>query len=144
MTVARASRELLAPREDVWAFVAEPYHLPDWWPGVSGVEPDRRGLAPGARWKLIAGRQSGGPLSAFLRPAEAAGVVLVVDVRRPELVQLQFVHDRLDAELRLDAPSAERTLATLEIDGPWLRVTRNLPRKALLRLHGLVQTAASL
>ena len=32
-----ASRELLAPRADVWAFLAEPYHLSDWWPGL-GVE----------------------------------------------------------------------------------------------------------
>ena len=47
-----ARRVLLAPVEDVWAFVAEPYHLSDWWPGISGVEPDRRGLAAGARWKV--------------------------------------------------------------------------------------------
>ena len=33
-----ASLELLAPREHVWAFLAEPYHLPDWWPGITGVE----------------------------------------------------------------------------------------------------------
>ena len=49
-----AARELLAPREDVWLFLAEPHHLSDWWPGVAGVTPDRRGLAPGARWKLHA------------------------------------------------------------------------------------------
>ena len=34
-------------RADVWAFLAEPYHLSDWWPGITGVEPDRRGFAPG-------------------------------------------------------------------------------------------------
>ena len=39
-----ASRDLLAPREDVWGFIAEPYHLADWWPGISGVQPDRRGV----------------------------------------------------------------------------------------------------
>ena len=49
---ADAERVLLAPIDDVWAFLAEPYHLADWWPGISGVEPDRRGLAPGARWKV--------------------------------------------------------------------------------------------
>src|SRR4029077_12498427 len=48
-----AERVLLAPIDDVWAFVAEPYHLSDWWPGITGVEPDRRGLAPGARWKVL-------------------------------------------------------------------------------------------
>ena len=34
---------LLAPREEVWALVSEPFHLPDWWPAYTGVEPDRRG-----------------------------------------------------------------------------------------------------
>ena len=32
-----ASRELLAAREDVWSFIAEPHHFPDWWPGIGGV-----------------------------------------------------------------------------------------------------------
>src|SRR4051812_50038265 len=50
-----ASRELLAPPEDVWGFLAEPNHLADWWPGIHAVRPDRRGLAPGARWQLVAG-----------------------------------------------------------------------------------------
>ena len=46
---------LLAPPEDVWRLLAEPYHLPDWWPGYQGVEPDRRGLAAGARWRVVRG-----------------------------------------------------------------------------------------
>jgi uncharacterized protein YndB with AHSA1/START domain len=144
MTVVRAVRELLAPRADVWAFVAEPYHLSDWWPGVSGVEPDRRGLAPGARWKLITTPQSGSPLSAFFRPAVAGGTLLVVDVREPERVQLQFVNDRIDAVLTLEEAAAGRTRATLDVEGAWLRVNRALPRKALARLHELLQTAATL
>src|SRR5207249_873445 len=47
-----AARELLASRADVWAFLSEPYRLSDWWPGILGLEPDRRGFAPGARWKV--------------------------------------------------------------------------------------------
>jgi uncharacterized protein YndB with AHSA1/START domain len=144
VTVVRAARELLAAREDVWAFVAEPYHLADWWPGVTGVEPDRRGLAPGARWRLIAGPQAGGPLTAFLRPAQAAGTLLVLDVRAPERVHLQFVNDRIDAVLALAEAAPGRTLATLEVEGAWGRVNRALPRRALGRLHALVQTAADL
>ena len=49
MIVVRATRDLLAPRADVWAFLSEPFNLPDWWPGISGLQPDRRGFAPGAR-----------------------------------------------------------------------------------------------
>ena len=50
--MTEASRELLASRKDVWRFLAEPNHLTDWWPGVRGVEPDRRGFAAGARWRV--------------------------------------------------------------------------------------------
>jgi uncharacterized protein YndB with AHSA1/START domain len=35
MPTYEAARELLASRADVWAFLSEPYNLPDWWPGTS-------------------------------------------------------------------------------------------------------------
>jgi uncharacterized protein YndB with AHSA1/START domain len=144
MTVVRATRELLAPRADVWAFVAEPYHLADWWPGVAGVEPDQRGLAPGARWKLVTSSQTGSPLGAFLRPPAAGGTLLILDVRAPERLQIQFTNDRIDAVLALEESAPGRTRAVLDVEGAWLRVSRSLPRKALGRLYELVQTAASL
>ena len=37
MPTYTARKELLAPLEDVWLFLAEPHHLSDWWPGVAGV-----------------------------------------------------------------------------------------------------------
>src|SRR5207244_1643732 len=40
-----AQRELLAARRDVWKFIEEPYHMTDWWPGLTGVQPDHRGMA---------------------------------------------------------------------------------------------------
>src|SRR3954454_11990623 len=36
-TVVR-SRTIPAPREQVWELVADPYHLPRWWPNVERVE----------------------------------------------------------------------------------------------------------
>ena len=139
-----ASRELLAPREEVWRFIAEPHHLSDWWPGVRGVRPDRRGLAPGARWQLTAGAQTGGLIGAFLRSPEAAGTLVVLDVRTDEFVRLLFVDDRIEAEILLEAARESRTRVTLAIEGPWLRVNRSLPRRALSRLYSLCQTAAEL
>jgi uncharacterized protein YndB with AHSA1/START domain len=139
-----ATRELLAPPADVWRFVAEPLHLADWWPGVHAVRPDRRGLAPGARWQLDVGTQTGGLVSAFLRRPEAAGTIVVLEVRERELLRLLFVDDRIEAELLLEPGARRHTLATLAIDGPWLRVSRSLPRTALSRLHALCQTAEEL
>jgi uncharacterized protein YndB with AHSA1/START domain len=144
MSRVAASRELLASREDVWRFLAEPFHLADWWPGVHGVRPDRRGLAPGARWQLSAGPQTGGLVGAFLRGPDAAGTLVVMEVQTNELVRLLFVDDRIEAELRLALARDGHTKATLVIEGPWLRVNRSLPRRALNRLHALCQTAEGL
>ena len=102
MPRAVASRELLAPPEDVWGFLAEPNHLADWWPGVTAVRPDRRGLAPGARWQLVTGPQSGSVVSAYLRRPEAAGTIAILEVQRPRLLRLLFVDDGIEATLRLE------------------------------------------
>jgi hypothetical protein len=135
-----ASRELLAARTDVWDFIAEPHHFSDWWPGIAAVHPDRRGLAEGARWEVhTADRPT------LFRRATSSGMLLVRAVRAPELFAWTLTGDHIDAELRLEAASPERTLAVLEVEAPWLfGVGRALPRRALTRLHALCQTAAGL
>jgi uncharacterized protein YndB with AHSA1/START domain len=133
-----ATRELLAPRQDVWEFLAEPRHFADWWPGIAAVEPDRRGLAAGARWRVHGANRP----SLFRRP-NPSGMLLVLAAARPERVAFQLTDERMDAELLLEATAADRTLATLTISGPWLiGLGRSFPRRALARLHALVQTAA--
>ena len=138
-----ASRELLAPREDVWAFLAEPYHLSDWWPTISGVRPDRRGLAPGARWEIV-----GAPQATFMRRPRAEGVLLVREVDPHERVVWDLPDERLQVEVRIETLGPERTRATVAVEGPWrpevFGPRRRLPHLALGRLHALCQTAASL
>ena len=131
-----ADRVLLAPLGDVWAFLAEPYNLADWFPGVSGVEPDRRGLAPGARWKVIGPNEP----SYFRRP-QATGTLLIVDVVPRERIAFELTGDRISAELTLRALEPDRTEASLVVDGPWLiGLRRSFPRRALERLHALLRT----
>jgi uncharacterized protein YndB with AHSA1/START domain len=132
-----ASRTLLAPIADVWAFLAEPYHLSDWWPGISGVQPDRRGLAPGARWQVIGPNQP-----SYLHRPQLNGTLLVLDVVPMSRVAFQLANDRVDAEIELRETAPDRTEVTLAVEVPWLRLRRNFPRQALGRLHALVQTAA--
>ena len=132
-----ADRTLLAPLEDVWTFLAEPYNLPDWWPGMSGVEPDRRGLAPGARWKVL------GPNEPTLfRKPDAAGTLLVLEVVPMRRIAFQVVAQRVDAELDLEEVADGRTEVSLVVDAPFLAVRRSFPGNALSRLYDLVQTAA--
>jgi hypothetical protein len=135
-----AARELLAPRQDVWKFLAEPHHLSDWWPGIAAVQPDRRGLAPGARWQVHGANRP----SLFRRPSPA-GMLLVREVEPLERLAFHLTGERIDAEIRLAVSAPDRTIATLSVSGPWLiGLSRSFPRTALTRLHALCQTAASL
>jgi len=135
-----AARELLAPRADVWEFLSEPYNLPDWWPGIGGLQPDRRGFAPGARWRVV-----GENRPSLFRRQNMSGVLLVVAVEPFERFAFQLTGERLDVELRLSEPQPKRTLARLSVSGPALiGLRRSLPQKALTRLHALVQTGADL
>jgi len=136
----QASCELLASRQDVWSFLTEPYHLPDWWPPAGGVQPDRRGPAAGARWQVVGGREP----TLFKRP-EATGTLVVTAAEPPRLFAFHLAVDRLDVRLELEPTAADRTRATLTVEGPWLiAYRRTLARRALNRLHALCQTAATL
>jgi uncharacterized protein YndB with AHSA1/START domain len=131
-----AERVLLAPLADVWAFVAEPFNLPDWWPGVAGVEPDRRGLAPGARWKVV-----GPDRPSFLKKPDAAGTLLVLDVVPMRRFAFQLTGQRLDVELELEPVVEEGTRARLIVEAPFMSVRRSLPHVALAALYELIQTS---
>ena len=140
MPRASAARELLAAREDVWSFIAEPHHFPDWWPGIGGVQPDRRGVAEGARWGV-----RGTELPTLFRRSTSSGMLLVTGVQIPERFAWTLTGDHIDAELRLEERGPDRTIATLDVEAPWLSgFSRALPRRALTRLHALCQTAAEL
>jgi uncharacterized protein YndB with AHSA1/START domain len=142
-----AERTLLAPVEDVWAFLAEPYHLSDWWPGLSGVQPDRRGVAPGARWKILGAdslseeslRPIFGP-GMFRRPG-AAGTLLILDVVRGRRLAFQLVNENITAEIELSQVDSDHTSVSLTVDASWGSVRRSFAKDALRRLYDLVQTA---
>ena len=138
-----ASRELLAPREEVWSFLAEPYHLSDWWPGTTAVRPDRRGLVPGARWEV-----EGSTFTPLLGTRNSNSLLLVRQVEPPRLAAWYLTAPQLEVEVRLEQSAPDRTLATIVVAGPWrpeiLGPRRRLAERAVDRLHALVQTAASL
>jgi uncharacterized protein YndB with AHSA1/START domain len=133
-----AVRTLLASRSDTWEFFAEPYNLADWWPGIAGIQPDRRGLAPGARWQVTAPNTA-----SLLRRPNATGMLLVLAVEPLERIAFQLTGERIDAELQLRATEADRTEVTLTVSGPWLiGLNRRYPQRALARLYALLQPAA--
>jgi uncharacterized protein YndB with AHSA1/START domain len=141
--VIEASRELLAPRSDVWDLVAEPYHLPDWWPAYTGVQPDRRGLAVNARWQVVRSRAPG-----FLRRPRGSGLIVIQEVVPGRLLRWHDVQQRIDAGVRLDDAGPSGTRATTFVDASFWRLlaegARGLPQQSVSRLYDLCQTAASL
>ena len=135
-----AEAELLAPRADVWAFLAEPFHLADWWPGISGVQPDRRGFAPGARWQVQGSRW----VNPFVGRRPSDQLLLVREIDEYERFGFHLLADRLDVEVRIRAAAADRTLVRVAVEGSWLvGARRALAQDAVERLHALVQTAAA-
>jgi uncharacterized protein YndB with AHSA1/START domain len=134
-----ASRELLAPRPDVWGVVSEPYHLSDWWPGVSGVQPDRRGSASGARWQLTTGSEP-----TLFRKPETASVLVVTASSAPVLFAFHLTAEKLDVRVDLEATAEDRTRVRIAVRGPWLiGYRRTLAQRATRRLYALCQTGAT-
>jgi uncharacterized protein YndB with AHSA1/START domain len=127
-----ASLELLAPREDVWAFLAEPYHLSDWWPGITGVDPDLRGFAPGARWKVHASKRN-----PFVGRRTVETMLLVREIDEYERWTWHLLTPKTDVEVRLRASGPERSVVTVT-------TSRGSAALAVRRLYDLVQTAATI
>lgn len=124
--------ELLASREDVWAFLAEPYHLADWWPGITGVDPDVRGFAPGARWKVHATKRN-----VFIGRRNVETMLLVREIDLYERWTWHLLEPKTDTEIRLRSLAPDRTLVAV-------RTTRPIAGIAVKRLYDLVQTAANM
>jgi uncharacterized protein YndB with AHSA1/START domain len=91
-----ATRNLVAPREDVWALLAEPYHLSDWWPGYSAIRPDRRGVAVGARWAVVRSATAG-----LLRRPGGEGMIVIESVEPTLSIAWRDVEQGFTAERAL-------------------------------------------
>ena len=140
-----ASRTLLAPRADVWALLAEPHHMPDWWAGYRAMRPDRRGVSEGARWTVVRSLEAG--LGLFRKP-ESEGLIVLQAFEPGRLLAWHDVQQGFEARIEIaDAPDG-LTAARVTVDAPWLRLRteglRQLPETALTRLHDLCQTAYAL
>lgn len=128
----RSATEIVpAPRAEVWAILAEPLHLPDWWPGIIAVEPDRRGFAPGARWQATVTRRN-----PFLGKRRIETGLLLRDVELYERWTWHLVTARCDVEIKLRAVGERETEVTVTTG----RGRAGLPREAVRRLRELVVT----
>jgi hypothetical protein len=106
---ATATRELLAPRDDVWAFVSTPGRLADWWPGVFAAQDQ------GDHWTIEGEERAG--LTQVASPGDDERQESVcVGLNPPGSLELHFARSGYDARLVLEATGEKRTTATLTID----------------------------
>jgi uncharacterized protein YndB with AHSA1/START domain len=70
--VAR-TRTFNAPRDRVWELIADPHHLPRWWPRTVRVEDVRQvGSGKRSRWTTVLGTERGRGVRADYRCTSAA------------------------------------------------------------------------
>jgi uncharacterized protein YndB with AHSA1/START domain len=132
-----ARRILPATVDEVWAVLAEPERLADWWPGIEAVDPGRRGLVPGGLWRIEGGSR-GKP--SFRRRPEMVGNLLLIEVVPRSRVVFELMAERIFVELELEATEDDQAEARLVVEPPrFIGVGRAFPSQALSRLAALVR-----
>jgi uncharacterized protein YndB with AHSA1/START domain len=109
--VARRSRTIAAPHERLWELVADPHHLPRWWPRVERVE-DVEGDAFTEVMKTAKGKL----VRADFRLRRSAGDARLL-VWEQQLIGTPFERLLSSAETRVRLePHEHGTRVTLELD----------------------------
>jgi uncharacterized protein YndB with AHSA1/START domain len=140
--VAR-TRTISAPRDRIWELVADPHHLPRWWPRTVRVEDVRKvGSGKRSRWTTVLGTERGRGVRADFRcTSSAAGERYVWEqdiegtpferILRTASLQIELV-DGEDANTRVRLTSEERLLGLSRLGSPMMRMaTRRRLNEAL-------------
>jgi uncharacterized protein YndB with AHSA1/START domain len=140
--VAR-TRTISAPRDRVWELVADPHHLPRWWPRTVRVEDVRKvGSGKRSRWTTVLGTERGRGVRADFRcTSSAAGERYVWEqdiegtpferILRTASLQIELV-DGEDANTRVRLTAEERLRGLSRLGSPMMRMaTRRRLNEAL-------------
>jgi uncharacterized protein YndB with AHSA1/START domain len=102
-----------APRERVWGLVADPHHLPRWWPRTVRVE-DVRNVKGGhrSRWTTVLGTQRGRGVRADYRCKGATAGERYVWEQEIEGTPFEKILRSAELEIRLEGHE-KSTLVTL-------------------------------
>jgi uncharacterized protein YndB with AHSA1/START domain len=130
--VAR-TRTISAPRDRVWEVVADPHHLPRWWPRTVRVEDVRQvGSGKRSRWTTVLGTERGRGVRADYRCTSAAAgerYVWEQDIEgtpfsrilRTASLEIELV-DGGDARTRVRLTSQERLRGLSRLGSPMMRM----------------------
>lgn len=113
-TVSRR-RVIEAPVEDVWALIADPYHLPRWWPRVTRVEDVHGGSGERrARWTAVLETEGGRGVRADYRCLSAAQKERYLWEQELADTPFERILRGATTEIRM-RPSGDGTEVTLEV-----------------------------
>lgn len=141
-----------APRDRVWELVADPHHLPRWWPRTVRVEDVRQvGSGKRSRWTNVLGTERGRGVRADYRCTRAATGERYVWEQDIEGTPFERIlrFSRLDIELadgrdggtRVRLSSSERLRGLSRLGSPMMRMaTRRRLDEALDGIERAVGT----
>jgi uncharacterized protein YndB with AHSA1/START domain len=127
------TRTIDAPRDRVWELVADPHHLPRWWPRTVRVEDVRQvGSGKRSRWTTVLGTERGRGVRADYRCTSAAtGERYVWEqeiegtpferILRTATLEIELAHDEGSAT-RVRLVSEERLRGLSRLGSPMMRV----------------------
>jgi uncharacterized protein YndB with AHSA1/START domain len=109
--VAR-TRVIDARPDLVWELVADPHHLPRWWPRATRVEDVQGAGTKRARWTVVLGTAKGGGVRADYRCVNASRNRLFVWVQDVEGTPFERIVSASQTGVELDGDE-DRTTVTL-------------------------------
>ena len=110
--ITRRTRTLAAPRDEIWALVADPYHLPRWWPKVERVE----GVTDEGWTTVLRAERSGRTLRADFSLTASEPPRLRAWRQEIEGTPFESVVSSVEVELALEEAGPAATTATLTLD----------------------------
>jgi uncharacterized protein YndB with AHSA1/START domain len=121
------SKTIHAPLEDVWGLLADPYHLPRWWPRVERVEDVHvSGDSGRARWTSVMKTEAGAVVRADFRRVSAAEPSRLIWEQETEGTPFERIMHHSRVEVMLDRAGGETRV----------KLTANQRLRGLSRLGG--------
>jgi uncharacterized protein YndB with AHSA1/START domain len=126
------TRTISAPRDRVWDLIADPHHLPRWWPKTVRVEDvHRMGTGKRSRWTTVLGTERGRGVRADYRCTSSAAGERYVWEQEIEGTPFERIlkFARLDIQLadadqgtRVKLASEERLRGLSRLGSPMMRM----------------------
>lgn len=105
---------IAAPRDRVWDLIADPHHLPRWWPRTVRVEDVRRvGSGKRSRWTTVLGTEKGRGVRADYRCTSAAAGERYVWEQEIEGTPFERILRSSSLEIRMADGGQDETRVTL-------------------------------